>query len=113
MTKIRQKPILYQILFRITLLFFIFLLLVFAMYVNGNFRGFQEHTQLFLLFIMSLVSSLVLVFSSIVFALTIYFSIRFRSFLFIFNTLFIILSFICSLGFLYFSQAIHLLAFGF
>ena len=100
-----------QMLFGLKVLFPILALLQMILFATA--LVFVKHTVVYTLFIMSLVSSLVLVFSSLVFIFTIYFSIRFRSFLFIFNTLFIILSFIVSFIFLFFSQALHLLAFGF
>ena len=112
MIKRRRKPLLFQILFRIVLLFFLFLLILTILFVNGNFRAFQEDTQLFLLSLMSLTASIVIPASIFCGIAIIIFSIRTKTFRYLSNTIFLVISLSLSIVLLYLSRAVYLLSFG-
>ncbi len=110
--KKKQKPLLFRIVFRMILFLLLFLLVLFLFYVNGNVKLFQDVTQLMILYLISIISIFLLVFSIFALVLIIVYAISQKTIWYLLYLINIIFSSALALAGLFFSRAVDFLASG-
>ncbi len=112
MDKLSEKSVLYRILYRISIFFFLMLLILLALYTIGNYQSFLDFSQLFILRTMSVFSICLLVLAIMLVFMGIFFSVYQKTVNYIRNILISVFNIIVSLVFLFFSSGIDFLSGG-
>ena len=110
--KKKQKPLLFRIVFRMILFLLLFLLVLFLFYVNGNAKIFQDATQLMILYLISIVSIFLLVFSVFALVMIIVYTISQKKIWYLLYLVNIVFTSMLSVASLFFSHAVDFLASG-
>lgn len=112
MDKLTQKNVLYRILYRISVFFFLMLFALLALYTMGNYQSFLDISQLIILRCMSVFSICLLILGIMLIFGGLFFSFYQKTLNYIRNILISVLNVIVAVLFLFFSSGIDFLSGG-